>query len=913
MICAITSHLICLVHKCQLNFKRTAINPLDYYSDPHSIAIGDFNNDTWLDFVVTNRALNGISVFLASTNGTFTQPTTYATGSHSLPGGIAVADLNNDQHLDIVVASFGSNTIGVFLGMDNGTFINYTNIFTGSSRPLCIHIAHLDNNTFLDLVTADYGTDSISIYTGHGRGIFSYRMRYSTGFDSSPVSVVSADLNNDSYLDLAIAHFGTNNVGIFYGKGNGEFFDLKTFSTGIYSCPNSIVIGHLNSDNLLDIAVANYGTKNVGVFLNTRNDTYAKQRTYPLENASPYFIAINDINIDGQFDLVVTNRGTNNIGILLGYGNGSFSRPINLVTGSVSSISMVIADLNKDGFPDVVVISNDTSSVNVFFGKKEGFGTETIYSTVNKARSIANDAINDKTGLNEIDVSSKDRRERSRRAFGSNELCQIGGNGGLSDGSYTVAVGDFNGDGYLDLVVDTFTSLRFFLGHNDGTFTYGTIYSLDHGVNYFMVADLNSDGLLDVVVSYYDVNGMFVEILFGNGNGSFAGQVTHRTGDTLGHIAVGDFNNDKRSDVVVVDSLGDIFTLLGTDNGSFINQMTYSTGASPQSIAVGDFNNDTRLDIVVGDTISNNIGVLFGYGNGTFAGQMSYPTRFSPSSIVVCDLNSDTILDLIVTNDKDHSVSVFFGFGNGSFQDPFTFPAGETPWSATVGHFNNDDQLDIVVIDSAKNQLLIFFGDGNGSFVNHINCSTGLYPNSAVVGDFNNDGRSDIAVTNRLAKYISVFIYKQIQFTAKGTFSGSANDSRLKCIGVNDFNNDNILDIVVVNYGTKNIVLLLGHGDGSFEKQTVVPLDWNSNPQTIAIADFDKDNQTDLVIANSGTSNIDLLLGDGRGALTRQRNDGYTLNHPPSIIVADDFNRDGQVEVVVTYENMDNIDLLDCL
>lgn len=95
-------------------------NPLDYNSDPRSIAIGDFDNDTWLDFVVTYQAINNISVVLGSANETFKQSATYSTGSHSLPDSVVVADLNNDKRLDIIVACFGINSVGIFLGTGDG-------------------------------------------------------------------------------------------------------------------------------------------------------------------------------------------------------------------------------------------------------------------------------------------------------------------------------------------------------------------------------------------------------------------------------------------------------------------------------------------------------------------------------------------------------------------------------------------------------------------------------------------------------------------------------------------------------------------------------------------------------------------------------------------------------------------------
>ncbi|CAF2033924.1 unnamed protein product, partial [Rotaria magnacalcarata] len=78
--------------------------------------------------------------------------------------------------------------------------------------------------------------------------------------------------------------------------------------------------------------------------------------------------------------------------------------------------------------------------------------------------------------------------------------------------------------------------------------------------------------------------------------------------------------------------------------------MTFSTGFLPQSVAVGDFNNDARLDIVVANNGSNDVSVLLGYGNGSFQNQMTFPTGSEPQSVAVGDFNNDTQLEIVVAN-----------------------------------------------------------------------------------------------------------------------------------------------------------------------------------------------------------------------------------------------------------------------
>ncbi|CAF4108322.1 unnamed protein product, partial [Adineta steineri] len=153
--------------QCELKFIQTPRNPIEYNFGPRSVAVGNLNDDERLDIVVANHLVDSISVFFGYNNGAFASNMTYSTGLYSAPYMVAIGDFNNDHHTDIAVAYFGTNSIGIFLGFGNGSFINTTVISTDSSRPVWIHIADLDNDTSPDIITANYGTDSISIFYGY--------------------------------------------------------------------------------------------------------------------------------------------------------------------------------------------------------------------------------------------------------------------------------------------------------------------------------------------------------------------------------------------------------------------------------------------------------------------------------------------------------------------------------------------------------------------------------------------------------------------------------------------------------------------------------------------------------------------------------------------------------------------------
>ncbi|CAF4204128.1 unnamed protein product, partial [Rotaria sordida] len=145
------------IKKCELNFVLITPNPIEYNYGPRSVAVGHFNNDTWLDIVVANHVVGTIVVFFGYDNGTFEMQTPYSTGDDSSPTMVAVDDFNKDNRLDVAVANFGTNSIGIFLGYEDGLFENQILISISSSRPLWIHIADFNNDTLPDIVSANYG------------------------------------------------------------------------------------------------------------------------------------------------------------------------------------------------------------------------------------------------------------------------------------------------------------------------------------------------------------------------------------------------------------------------------------------------------------------------------------------------------------------------------------------------------------------------------------------------------------------------------------------------------------------------------------------------------------------------------------------------------------------------------------
>ncbi|CAF4519304.1 unnamed protein product, partial [Rotaria magnacalcarata] len=254
------------------------------------------------------------------------------------------------------------------------------------SYPQSIAIGDFNNDSLLDAAVANYGTSNVGIFLGIGNGLFTAQRTLSTGTGSGPYTVVVNDFNKDSRLDIAVGNTGTNNVGIFLGYGNGTFTEQTIFSIGGGSNPRSIAVSDFNKDNLLDIAVADSASSNIAILFGYGNGTFRYNISLATgTKSSPHSIVACDFNNDSLPDIAVANSLTDNVGIFLGHGNGNFSAKVTFSTGYNSlPESITVSDFNNDSFLDIAVANNLGNNIGIFLGYGNGtFAPQIVYSTGN--------------------------------------------------------------------------------------------------------------------------------------------------------------------------------------------------------------------------------------------------------------------------------------------------------------------------------------------------------------------------------------------------------------------------------------------------------------------------------------------------------------------------------------------------
>lgn len=334
---------------------------------PISLSVADFNKDGDLDLAIANSKENTISILLGSGNGGFDIHYKLSNEKYAAPNDIAIGDINNDGYLDVAVVNSNTSSVGIFLGRGKGKFSSQMTYSTGiNSLPLGLALADVNNDRYLDLVVSENETSAVLVCLGDGKGKFQLVGAFSTGMNSHPSSIVIKDLNRDNYLDLIVTNSLANNVGIFLGDGTGIFTAQTTFSTGLY--PRGLVVNDFNQDQIFDIATANSLGNSVSVLLGKGNGKFTTGKTFSTGNgSSPYSIECGDFDRDGKLDLAVVNSRTNNIGLLIGFGNGIFRQDKIYSTGKNSSPNdIAIGDFNGDNRLDIVSANYNDDNIGIF-------------------------------------------------------------------------------------------------------------------------------------------------------------------------------------------------------------------------------------------------------------------------------------------------------------------------------------------------------------------------------------------------------------------------------------------------------------------------------------------------------------------------------------------------------------------
>ena len=682
-----------------------------------SASIADLNGDGKPDLVLTAPYTAPVNVFLGKGDGSFqTQALPLTIPADCLnPFSAAVGDLNGDGKPDLVFSpcqNTQGTVAGVALGNGDGTFQTpafYPALWpaTSSGAAAMVAIGDVNGDGIADIVTAG-GT----ILFGNGKGGVASRVDYSPNFagvsfgdflptGAGPVllgaSVMLGDFDGDGETDIL---FGMGNVSylsgstsyrmfaILFGSGGGVFagapvsglpLPISNFTYGGPLPPpsNALVSADFNGDSIPDLASVTFaqtsdtgGNVQLTMLRGRGNGLFSSGTTQTFVHAGAFLLraaTTADFNHDGQPDLAVLLGDYptgGEIQIYLGKGDGTFGSPSVIPVSTDNPLSVAAVDINGDGVPDLTVAGE--GPVAVFPGKGDGtFGAPSLTPVVENAGIVFGDF----NGDGKVDIAAA-----GEASTGVSILL------GKGDGTFSpalsaplpapaagfpgqIAVGDFNGDGRLDLAVALSSNriggaqqVAILLGKGDGSFAAPILSTT--GMEGLVVADLNGDKIPDLVGFVSPALGPpnpsgALSVRLGNGDGTF--QPDQVVMGVAEFFVVADLNHD---------GLPDIAALYG---GGVLSLLNDSSPAAPLTVV-------SAATFAAGPLAPGAIAAGFGAGFLT-SGQMASGTAPLPMTLAGISVNVQDAAGVT------RQASLYFVSSN---QVNFVVPGATAPGTATV-------------------------------------------------------------------------------------------------------------------------------------------------------------------------------------------------------------------------------------
>ncbi len=333
---------------------------------PVQVALADLNGDGVLDAVTTDYGTpeqcdtesgysNTVSVSLGNGDGTFKSATFYELGTATRPNSLSIADINNDDVLDLVVQTARDDLVYSLTGVGDGTFNTPTTFDSKLSVLSAIASGDINGDGNVDVISTGRKVGTSGYYTyvnlGDGLGGFTENL---TGSKIGGISynMEVADLNGDGKDDVITANRSDKSVSVLMSNGTSTLSTAITYSEN--DAVYDVTTGDIDGDSVLDMVVAT--GNNVSVYKGAGDGTFTKLHTYEGGNGVTS-VALGDINNDGSLDIFSTAGGDGQISVFLGNGDGSFQERDTYDTGR-GPMSIAVGDLNNDGKADAITANS---------------------------------------------------------------------------------------------------------------------------------------------------------------------------------------------------------------------------------------------------------------------------------------------------------------------------------------------------------------------------------------------------------------------------------------------------------------------------------------------------------------------------------------------------------------------------
>jgi len=812
-----------------------------------SVAWGDYNNDNFLDILITGAGYS--TIYKNNGDNTFTEQTGIVlTGVYY--GSAAWGDYDNDGNLDILltgstVGSPSGNITKIYRNNGNNTFSEQTGMSLIAVSQSSIAWSDIDKDGDLDCVLTgkDRNGEALTkIYMNVNHLFFEADINLRGG-----QNLAIADYNNDNYPDILITgrDINGNNITTLYKNNYDNTFIEQTDISLPAADLGTINWGDYDNDGNLDILIT--GRSDEGtiskIYKNNGNDTFTEQTDISLTGVSGGSATWGDYDNDGNLDILITGRSDEGTisKIYKNNGDNTFAEQTSI---SLSTVYVGVAawgDYDNDGDLDILLTGNSTSGNISKIYKNNNLVKNTnpevpvnlqYEISVDKVRLYWNQASDTETPSQSISYNVKIRR---------------------ADGHYIVLPMCDTVTGYnrIPCFGNTFLNNEFLLTKLDTGTYYWSVQSVDNSsltsdfseeqsfkilplfleqrqisltkVSSCSVAwgDYDNDGNLDILLTGHDENYNYISKIYkNNGNNTFTEQTNiSLTGVSSGFVAWGDYDNDGNLDILLTGKIAsyECVSKIYRNNGNytFAEQTDISlTGVFNGSAAWGDYDNDGDLDILLTGA-DFEIGLVYiskiyrNNGDNTFTEQTGVSlTGARYSSVAWGDYDNDGDLDILLTGTTNGYSSgniskIYRNNGDNTFTEQTSIPLTAVSRSSVAwGDYDNDGDLDILLTgtDAGDNKVTNVYRNDGSSIFKNIGVDIRKVSRSSVGwGDYDNDGYLDILISGNSGSGITKLYHND----QNGTFSEihvNLTGITSSSVAWGDYDNDGDLDILITGY-----------------------------------------------------------------------------------------------------------------
>ena len=932
---------------------------------PSGLAIGDLDGDSRPDIALGYSSTNYVTVFRNLSTSTDFNASSLAAGLNFTVAqnttSLVISDLDLDGAPEITTFATGSANSTISILKTAMLVHARINSINPASAPAgaTVTITGTGFNTTASANTVFFGAVKATVKSASDTSL---TVTVPVSATYGPVTV----LNNSSALSASSSQFFTPLFTTPAAAGvNSEFYKPK-LDVPFYSSGYALAIGDLDADGKPDVVTADASSGNISFIRNSSvagQTSFGTRFSYPI-GTNPVAVLIKDLDGDGRPDVVTTNNGSGSISVsrndaIVSLQAGVFFRHVDFQVGSTAfPYSTAAGDINGDGKPDLVVANHASGTLSIFANQSNP-GSITAASFAAKV---------------DFPTSGMPR---------------------------AVTMGDVDGDGKTDIVYvseenKTVTVLRNIaasqvISNSGSTATFATPVDFSTGDNPTSVAlgDVDGDGKLDILVGNYAAGTVSVfrnQSAAGVMNAaSFAAKTDFSIGSQPFSIGVGDADGDGKPDVVAANAGSNTLTLLRNmatsgviNTGSFASPLAFAAGGYPVSAAIADLDIDGIAEAVSLNAADSSFSV-FRITPSFNAGQALIVSSLSPSSgpagtpitITGTGFNTSAMANTVyfgsvkatVTDGGATSLTVIvpagavyqpvtvlnttnalagtsagaynttFGnpFGTGTpanfYLAPVGFATGSLPYQVAAGDLDGDGKVDLAVANYNSNTVSVLrnissTGSINAaSFAEKVDFQLGNNPSSVSIADIDGDGKPDLVATCNNSSVVAVLRNTSVSgsisassFALRMNFSTGSFAYPYHTV-IADVDGDGKPDLITANTLANTVAIQRNNsGAGIISFVPTVSFAVGANPRFLATADVDGDGKLDIITANQNQNTVSVLRNTSMpneiNAASFAAPISFATGAEPYAVAAGDMDGDGKPEIVVANHGANTVSVL---